>query len=217
MAGGVKIYSQFGPHNWEKEFKKWLGTEAHSTDGISTWPSELGGVQKVAGGVKIYSQPGPQNWEKEFKKWLGTERIQVFTVASDSRVEKFKEASRLYQVIIISYEMVCKQPKFPKSSCGRRASAPTSQNKLFRLRWRLVCKLVCSIKRKPIAIQFAVFFKFRSPSGCKRSAILYRFGCLRTPARISKHSCTIYEWNTVHPAFLLVRNEHFCATPPSFG
>jgi SNF2 family DNA or RNA helicase len=53
------------------------------------------------------SQPGPQNWEKEFKKWLGTERIQVFTVASDSRVEKFKEASRLYQVIIISYEMVC--------------------------------------------------------------------------------------------------------------
>eukprot|EP00045_Choanoeca_perplexa_P001869 m.22119 g.22119 ORF g.22119 m.22119 type:complete len:872 (+) comp11205_c0_seq1:96-2711(+) len=46
-----------------------------------------------------------KNWKAEFKKWLGNERIKVFAVASDNKIEHFKQAHS-YPVIIISYEML---------------------------------------------------------------------------------------------------------------
>eukprot|EP00730_Choanoeca_flexa_P016522 TRINITY_DN7827_c0_g1_i2.p1 TRINITY_DN7827_c0_g1~~TRINITY_DN7827_c0_g1_i2.p1 ORF type:complete len:638 (+),score=118.21 TRINITY_DN7827_c0_g1_i2:78-1916(+) len=45
------------------------------------------------------------NWKAEFKKWLGNERIKVFAVASDNKIEHFKQAHS-YPVVIISYEML---------------------------------------------------------------------------------------------------------------
>ena len=46
-----------------------------------------------------------KNWEKEFRKWLGTERIAVYAVTPDRKIDDFL-ASNIYQVLIISYEML---------------------------------------------------------------------------------------------------------------
>lgn len=46
-----------------------------------------------------------KNWSCEFRKWLGSERLKVYTVTSEKRVKGFID-SRLYPVMIISYEML---------------------------------------------------------------------------------------------------------------
>ncbi|OLL26243.1 Meiotic recombination protein rdh54 [Neolecta irregularis DAH-3] len=48
------------------------------------------------------------NWKREFRKWLGNERLGIFAADLKANVNDFK-IGRIYQVMIIGYEKVCRE------------------------------------------------------------------------------------------------------------
>lgn len=49
-----------------------------------------------------------KNWKAEFQKWLGNERLRVYAVSGEQKAEDFS-SSRVYPVMIISYEMLLRK------------------------------------------------------------------------------------------------------------